>query len=130
MDENKSEFCVNSLIAKVLKDYVEAPDNSVLREELEEKKSGFVVLRQRLIPNDDGTQNNHTRRCKILFANTDSVIIQYVELTVAHTRFVVKNIPYETWPQWFVEFIMPGHDDFFIANDHWESGMRMYGANV
>ena len=126
-EPDKPEFCVNSLVAKVLKDYVQVPDHSELREKLEEKMSGFVSLRQRLTLNEDGTENTCKRWCKILFANADSVIVQDVEMVVNNNhRFAVRNIPYEDWAKWLVEYVMPEHDDFFVVYDCWTQGMEMY----
>ena len=125
---SKQEFCVNSVVAKVLKDYVQRPDYSAIRDEIETYVDGFLILKQRLeVP--VGTLIP-TRWSKILFTTADSVIVEHVEMTRNKTRFTVKKINYEDWGNWFVDYISPENDAFPSVNDCWTEGSRMYGADV
>jgi hypothetical protein len=124
----KQEFCVNSVLAKVLQDYVQQPDHSTVRDEVETYLDGFVVLKQRLEKIDGKPWP--TRWSKILFTTTESAIVEHVEMTWNKTRFTVKKINYEDWGDWFVSFISREHDAYQTVSNCWEEGARMYGAGV
>ena len=122
-------FSVESVVSKLLLEYVQQPDYSEIKDQVEEYTAdgyGFVELKQSLSP------DACTKLSKILFTTTDSVIVQNLELTVASTRFTVQQILYSDWENWFVKHIpfvnTPGL--FRLCLDCWTDGFRMYGGNV
>ena len=124
---SKQEFCVNAMVAKVLKDYVQQPDYSEKRAEIANHE--FASLKRRL-PRTSTQIANHDYDgsvwCKILFTTSDAVIVQEVEMTCGNTRFQVYKIEISEWDGTFVEWL----DDDWVVRDCWEKGARMYGATV
>jgi hypothetical protein len=115
---SKQEFCVNAMVAKVLKDYVQQPDYSEKRAEIANHE--FASLKVHTA-NDKW---NGSVWCKILFTTSDAVIVQEVEMTCNKTRFQVYKIEYPEWDEKFVEWL----DDDWVVRDCWQKGARMYGA--
>lgn len=110
------QFCVNAVIAEVLKDYVVQPDYSEKLEEIQGHE--FVSLKVK-----GGTRGDW---CKILFTTTDTAVVQEVELTWGHTRFQVFKVELKDWDTLFEGWL----DDDLVVLDCYENGMRMYGARV
>jgi len=124
-------FSEESVVSKIILEYVQQPDYSEIRDKVEEYTAdghGFVVLKQRLTQNANGLFS--TRWSKILFTTADSVIVQHLEMTVACTRFTVTQILYQDWENWFVKHIPNTDGCFFVCLDCWTDGCRMYGAQV
>ena len=122
---SKPGFCVNSIIAKTLESYVQVPDYSDLRDEIENHT--FVQLKRQLTPDARGIW--HLQRYKILFVTSDTVIVEETELTCGCSRFQVRKIDLSEWDQWFDEYIDEG-EGFVVQEMCWADGMRMYGAEV
>ena len=124
----KPTFCVNTVVSNLLTGYVQGPDWSALREELEAHT--YVSLQWKILadPSTTETDSKFSNIKRILFVNTDSVIVQDVELTIFCTRFTTHKIYFEDWAKCFT-----GWDDGerkWLWDECWANGCRMYGANV
>ena len=117
------EFCVNSVVAKVLTQYVQVPDHSAIRDEVEEYVDGYLSMRQRL--GIDCSQFS-----KILFTTSECVIVEHLEMKWQKTRFTIQRINYEDWSKWFMEYLSPEHKRYLDAKYCDNNGARMYGARL
>ena len=116
--ENKG-YCVNSLLAKVLKEYVQEPDWSALKTEIEAHKYANIKM-------PDFLEHWYA----ILHVTGDSVVIQDVLLKVGHTRFEVHVVRLADWHNVFREWIGKEHPRFSDCDSEFERGMLAYGADV
>ena len=121
-------FCVNTLISSLLTGYVQGPDWSTLREELENHT--YVSLQYKILETPSTTEIDpkFSKIMRILFVNTNSVIVQDVEMEFDCTRYTTHKIFFEDWTKCFT-----GWEDGRRKSDWdycWNQGCRMYGANV
>ena len=118
------DFDSDAIVGAIIKGYVQQPDYSNIRDEIEEHKApGFCRVKR--------DENDRCPGwCKILFVTSETVIIQEVELTFGQTRFQVRNIPFPEWKGLFVEWIGNLHTRYVDVAGCWIDGMCMYGANV
>ena len=126
---SKQEFCVNSLVAKIIKDYVMG-DFEKLIEEI--KFFGpYGRFQCKLVKDINSTETDSKFRSvmKVLFVNQDSVILQDVELSGDCTRFGTYKVLLEDWSKVFQEWEDADACDGWLELC-WTAGMRMYGANV
>ena len=120
------EFCVNTVVSKLVKDYVQQPDYSAIRDEIDAHTEGFCLIRQRF-EEPDGPVG---KLAKVLFTNSETVIVQDLELTCGHTRYNVRQIALPDWQKWLKEWVDEGGFYYDVCVDCWQDGMRMYGAEV
>ena len=121
-------FCVNTIIAQTIQSYVQVPDYSDLREEIESHT--FVQLLRERTQDPRVPRAGHFQRYKILFVTSDTVICEETEKTCNGSgRFEVRKIDLSEWDQWFDEYIVEGRS-FAVQEMCWADGMRMYGAQV
>ena len=123
----KQEFCVNTVIAKVLQDYNQSPTFEDLKAELRQHTYGrfkWKLVEDLSCPDEDPKFNNVKR---ILFVNEASVIIQDVEMIVGSTRFDTHKIMLKDWNRVFIKWAEERSNDW---NYCWNQGARMYGADV
>ena len=116
-----SQFCINSVVSKIVKDYIQAPDYSALREEI--GNHAYAHL-----------QREEDKFCPqwyvILFTTSESAIVQEVLLTCGYTRFRVSKIHLSKWAAVFKNWIDVDHECYFACNNEYEKGMRAFGAEV
>jgi len=124
----KQEFCVNTVVSKLLTDFVQQRDFSELRETIESHK--YAKLKHHVIHNT-GMYPNATTWYKILFTTTDCVIVQDVLLKCGDTRFGVHKIQLsDEWENVFGEWIDENHDRYQDCDYEFRNGMRSWGANI
>ena len=128
---SKKHFCVNTVIAKTLHNYIQAPDYSELMENINEiHAEDFVELKS------DGicpaTGNPWLPRYhKVLICTSDTIIVQELGLSRNRTRFRVRMIPAKDWDEFFISWLAPGDEDYIsLGLSMWNQGFRMYGADV
>ena len=124
------EFCVNTVVSKLVKDYVQQPDYSAIRDEIDAHTEGFCLIRQRLEDPDTQVLRPLGKLAKVLFTNSETVIVQDLELTCGHTRYNVRQIALPDWQKWLKEWVDEGGFYYDVCVDIWQDGMRMYGAEV
>ena len=115
----QASFCVNALIGEILQGYVQQPDYSELREEIQ--KHEYATLR---LPQDE---------CKwfvLLYVTSDTVVIQEAELTFDQTRFKVHIVNLAEWNGVFCKWLDEDDERYFDVDACYRDGMRMYGADV
>ena len=117
-------FCVNAVVATLLKDYVQRPCYDELLDEINTHK--YVELRLGC----DGFLFNPGEGSwyAITHVTSDAVVIQEVEMTAGMKRFAVHVVQCEDWNDVFIHWIDEDHDRYFDCNWAWETGMHMYGA--
>ena len=122
------EFCVNSVVAKLLAEYVNPHDWKALIDEL--NTHTYVRLQWKILKdlNTTETDPKFSQVVRILFVNTDSVVVQSVEMNCGSTRFGTYKIQFEDWDKVFLQW----QDGERRADweSCWRDGCRMYGANV
>ena len=127
MSSGKKEFCVNTVVAKLLKDYVMPLNYDALKTELNQHTYGrfkWKLVRDITCQEDDPKYWNIKR---ILFVNEQSVIVQDVEMSVGMTRFETHKIMFRDWNRVFIDW----EESRTSAWDNcWNQGCRMYGAEV
>ena len=121
------EFCVNTVIAKLVTDLVNPPNYDALREQLE--SHDYVKLFDKQVYRDD-CSDAFSSWYKILFTTSDCVVVQAVLLEVTHTRFAVYKVPLSKWGDAIDEWINEDHNRYADCHDSYQNGMRMYGADV
>lgn len=117
-------LCIDNVVSNLLLSYINPKDWSPLIEEL--KKHKFVRLQWKILKNPD-TAERDPKFCNtkaILFINTDSVIVQNVQMSVGDTRFKVLKIMFEDWNSVFVNW--PNTDG--RLERFMKDGCLMYGA--
>ena len=124
------EFCVNTVVSKLVKDYMQQPDYSAIRDEIDAHTEGFCLIRQTLEDPVAGVCRPLGKLAKVLFTNSETVIVQDLELTCGHTRFNVRQIALPDWQKWLKEWVDEGGFYYDVCVDIWQDGMRMYGAEV
>ena len=124
----KTSFCVNSVVAKLLKDYVSMPTNhDALKEEIMQHTYGrfkWKLIKDPACQDEDPKYSNVKR---ILFVNERSVIVQDVEMSVGSTRFDTYKIMLDDWARVFIAWAERRTADW---DNCWYEGCRMYGADV
>jgi hypothetical protein len=119
------EYCVNTVIAKIVTDYVAPPNYDALKEEIRQHTYGsfqWKLLDDPTCTDEDPKYSNIQR---VLFVNEQSVIVQEVEMTFDSTRFNTYKIMLEDWSRVFIAWAEKRTADW----DHcWDQGCRMYGA--
>ena len=108
------------LVSSILETYVQTPDYSEKRAEIESHT--FVTMK---LPGD-----RVPHWYKVLFTTSDTAVVQEVLMTWDQTRFVVTPIPLSEWDTKFVEWIDEDHQRFWEVDESWQQGARQYGANV
>ena len=114
---DEMEFNLEAVVGTIIKGYVQVPDYSAIRDEVEAHKDpGFCRVR--------GEENNRRSSCwyKVLFVTSESVIIQDVELDSGKTRFGVRNIALSEWKELLVEWIGKDHYEYEDAVEMWNDG--------
>jgi hypothetical protein len=115
-----SQFCVNSVVAKIVKDYIQVPDYSALREEIGNHTYASLQLPEDKIP----------YWFVLLFVTSDCAIVQEVMLHCGCTRFRVKKIQLSDWEAVFKHWIDEEHGSYWACNREYQNGMRSFGASV
>ena len=113
-----------SIVAKIVKECLQGPDFSALKEEL--RSHEFVRVYWEVLKGvrETPTKPNYTNTKKILFVNERSVIVQDVEKTCGSSRFVTYKIYFEDWKKVFAKWLS---DDMKpVMRDCWRRGMYMY----
>ena len=123
-------FCVNTLLAKIVKDYVQCPTFEELRSEIEQHK--YANLRYHVVMK---TRHAETRPdvnqwYAVLYITSDCVVIQDVLLKCEDTRFAVHVVKLEDWNTVFMEWIDAEHDRYVDCRESFVEGMREYGADL
>ena len=122
-------FCVNAVIAKVVKDYVKPKDWSTLIAELEQHRYGTFKWKLVRDPTCTETDPMFSNIQRILFVNKESVILQSIELSVGKTRFDTNKVMFEDWDKVFLDW-QDNTPRTWEWEECWVEGMRMYGAEV
>ena len=118
-------FCINAVVAKVLKDYVTPPDYSELMRDINENHANdFVVLKQ------DGRHPTTGKRFeptdyKVLFTTSDTIVVQEVQMSFGRTRFKVRKFHAKEWPDYYEGWVT-----WSELTRMWEDGCRYYGADL
>ena len=122
-------FCVNTVLAKLLKGYVQSPTFEELRSEIQQHK--YVNMRYHVLMNTDHaeTRPDVLQWYAVLHVTSDSVVIQDVLLKYPDTRFAVHVVKLEDWGTVFAEWIDEGHTRHLDCHISFEEGMREYGAH-
>ena len=123
MSNPEPTFCVNTLVAQVLSSYVQTPDYSELREDIE--KHAYARLR---LKTDACDKDGYWY--KILFTTSDCAVVQDVLLTWRDTRFAVHKVPLADWTDVFVEWMDEDHNRYDDCHYEYQRGMRSWGADV
>jgi hypothetical protein len=121
--ESKTTFCVNSVLAKVLREYIDPTEFDQLKAEIGQHT--YARLKWKLLQNP-ACQNEDPRfSClyRTLFLNERSVIVQEVELGGDRTRFGTYKI---MLPEWSRVFINWGEERRATWDWCWNEGMNMY----
>lgn len=105
-----------SIVAKIVKECLQGPDFSDLKEEL--RNHEFVNL----IP-ANRNPSKFTKWFKILFVCENSVIVQEVELTYGETRFVTQRIWFSDWAGMFDSWVTTRRECLKYC---WADGYEMY----
>jgi hypothetical protein len=115
---SKQEFCVNTVVAKLLKDYVQTPNYEELREKIVKHKYAQLKLSGDKIP----------FWYALLHLTSDCAIVQDVLLRVGGTRFSTHVVKFADWEDVFVEWI--DKDDYWNCHYEFQNGMRSWGADI
>ena len=93
-----------SIVAKIVKECLQGPDFSALKEEL--RSHEFVRLYWQVVKGirETPTAPNYTNTKKILFVNERSVIVQDVEMPCGASRFVTYKILLQDWEKVFASW--------------------------
>jgi hypothetical protein len=111
--------------------YVQQPNHSALRDEIEAHK--YVYLREYALRREQENAALYPHRKSwytVMFALSDCVIVQCMMVRAGDTRFALHKVTYEDWKTVFVEWIDEGHDHFDVVDSTWTAGMRDYGADI
>ena len=123
---SKMTFDINETIGNLIQGYVQTPDYSALREELE--THSYAKLKHHVIHNT-GRFPDATAWYKILFVTTDCVIVQDVLLRYDHNnRFGTYKIELANWENVFSEWIDEEHDRYEDCHYEYQMGMRSLGV--
>jgi len=117
---SQQEFCVNTLVAKVLKDYVQVPTYEELKEEIQNQEYAEMKLSTDTIPD----------WYAMLYVTTEHVVVQDVLLTAGQTRYETHLVKLSEWNTYFVEWIDENHNRYEDCHYEFRNGMRSYGADV
>jgi len=119
-------FCVNTVVAKILKDYVQCPTFEELRAEIQQQR--YANLRYHVLMKTPfaETRPHVNHWYAVLYVTNDSVIIQDVLLKCAATRFAVHVVKLEDWNTVFMEWIDEDHNRFDDCHRSFVEGMREY----
>ena len=123
----KPTFDINAVISKTLLEYVQTPDWSVLKEELEAHTYAQMKWKVVRDPSCTETDPRFSNIKRILFVNETSVIVQDVEMSCGHTRFETHKVYFEDWGKCFISWAEERKQDW---DECWVDGCRMYGAQV
>ena len=118
-----SQFCVNSVISKTLLEYIQPPDWTVLIAELECHDFVQVQWKRMKNPYTTETDPKFSKICKILFINTNSVILQEVEISPNSNRFVTYKINFDDWEDIFLGW---GDSRKAVYQQLWDDGFLLY----
>jgi hypothetical protein len=111
-------FSVNDVISKVLEWYVQ-PDHTALRQLIDDRKyAHFAAIHQE--------QWGGPITCKILFTDSETVVVQWVHLPADSNRFPVEQIRLENFDEALVEWITPDHAHYAYINRCWGLGASQY----
>ena len=129
---SKPEFCVNAVVAKVIKDYITPENFDDLKATLRQHTYGrFKWKLVRDISRGQAVQKSYDPKFndvkRILFINEASVILQDVELSFGKTRFDTYKVMLRDWDRVFIAWAEKRVADW---DSCWEEGCRMYGADV
>ncbi len=115
-----SQFCVNTVVAKIVGSYVQPTDYSALVEEIGNQRYAALQL--------EGDQIPHWYA--MLYTTPQCVIVQDVLLKVECTRFRVSKVPLSDWNNVFKHWIDEDHPRYVDCHSEYEEGMRSWGADV
>ena len=118
----KPEFCINTLVAKVLKDYIQSPTYEELKAEIQSQEYARLKLSTDTHP--DGFWY------AILYVTSDSVVVQDVLLKCEDTRFGVHVVRLDEWEAVFMEWIDEQHSRYEDCHYEFKRGMRAWGARI
>ncbi len=115
-----SQFCVNTVVAKIVGSYVQPTDYSALVEEIGNQRYAALQLEKDTVP----------AWYVMLHTTPQCVIVQDVLLKVACTRFRVSKVQLSDWNKVFKHWIDEDHDSYWICHREYKEGMRSFGADV
>ena len=111
------QFCVNAVVATVLKDYIKVPDYEAVLDEVLQHDYANLKL--------PGHAIHHWYA--ILHKTSDSVIVQDVLLNAGDTRFATHVVHIADWDGVFMEWIDADHARYHDCHYEFQRGMRSYG---
>ena len=118
--------CINTVISKILLNYVNPLEYSKLMKDINENHAGdFVELKQ------DGSPPAFY---KVLFTTTDTIIVENLSFKGHMTRFEVRKIDAAQWDDYFVRWINYKAEDetntriplYGLLSLQWKIGAGMY----
>ena len=124
---SKQEFCVNSVVAKLLTDYVTPTNYDALKEEIQQHTYGnfqWKLVKDITCQETDPRFSNVKR---VIFINEQSVILQDVEMAVYCTRFGTYKVMLKDWEKVFISWADTRTDEWDYC---WMEGARMYEADL
>ena len=116
------QFCVNTVVAKIIKDYVQVPTFEELKEEIQHQEYARMKL------STDRMITGYWYA--MLYVTTEHVVVQDVLLKVGDTRFGTHLVKLSDWNTYFIEWIDEGHDRYQDCHYEFRNGMRSWGATI
>ena len=121
--EYGKQLDINSILAKVLRGYIDPTKYDQLKAEI--RQHTYVQLKWKLL-NDPACENEDPKFSKVfrvLFVNERSVVVQAVEMRAGGTRFGTFKVMLADWSRVFIRW----SDERSFDWDHcWSKGMYMY----
>ncbi len=123
-------FCVNTVVAKILKDYVQCPTFEELRAEIQQQR--YANLRYHVLMKTPfaETRPDVNQWYAVLYVTSDSVVIQDVLLKCTDTRFAVHVVKLEDWNTVFLGWVDEDHKWYEACHDNFVNGMLKYNAQI
>ena len=119
-------FSIDRVVGQIVKDYIQVPDFSNIRDEIEEfitdNEDRFFMQKTDMMEHE---YRYPERLSRILFTTMECVVVEHLELTESQTRFGIQKIKYEDWKDLFINFITEGHPRYSTCRVWLSAGWRM-----